>query len=558
MSENKIAFPVKLASNNPQSFGIVDATEISGHRSVGTLSDLYSISDSVLSILKDGSDAIGQEWFVVSEDCKYRLDNWENRKTTAGWTKLPKQWSIDDKQSISEKDQPNGYAGLDSNGKVPIEKIYGTTATVVVVETYESLPAVGSSDKIYVTTDTNTTYYWTGATYVEISKPISLGETSSTAYRGDLGAIAYAHSQILGGTGVHVSDTERINWNLAYNNNHTHGDNDVLNHLSIVDGKLKADIDFYSIGEVSAFGAGSGTGGSGLTQTVYGLSGLGGTYSNATLTDTFNAYTINQLHARLLQVEAGAAAVSSTERTNWNLAYTNNHTHTNKSVLDGITSTLIANWNTAYTNSHTHTNKSLLDAFSQSDNNVLDHLSVVNGNLKVDIDLRSGWFRSDGTTGWLNDTYGGGIYMTDTTYVRVYNSKSFWVNNNIVATGEITAFGASDIRLKSNIKQIDSALDFLGKVKTYEFDWNEKALSLNPLKAKRGAGVIAQEMSLLDNNFVHSIYGDYLGVDYERFIPYLIGGVNELSKKMYDYGNRLDRAEKRVAELELEVKRLIA
>ena len=85
--------------------------------------------------------------------------------------------------------------------------------------------------------------------------------------------------------------------------------------------------------------------------------------------------------------------------------------------------------------------------------------------------------------------------MTDTTYVRIYNNKAFWVDNNIVATGEITAFGASDIRLKSNIKQIDSALDFLGKVKTYEFDWNEKAIELNPLKAKRGAGVIAQEMS---------------------------------------------------------------
>ena len=139
--------------------------------------------------------------------------------------------------------------------------------------------------------------------------------------------------------------------------------------------------------------------------------------------------------------------------------------------------------------------------------------------------------------------------MTDTTYVRVYNNKAFWVDNNIVATGEITAFGASDIRLKSNIKQIDSALDFLGKVKTYEFDWNEKAISLNPLKAKKGAGVIAQEMSLLDNNFVHNIYGDYLGVDYERFIPYLIGGVNEVA-------DEVTILKKRVAELELEIKQL--
>ena len=51
---------------------------------------------------------------------------------------------------------------------------------------------------------------------VEIGAVV-LGETSSTAYRGDLGAIAYAHSQIAGGTGVHISTTERTNWNTAYN-----------------------------------------------------------------------------------------------------------------------------------------------------------------------------------------------------------------------------------------------------------------------------------------------------------------------------------------------------
>lgn len=320
---------------------------------------------------------------------------------------------------LSQKGTANGVASLDANGLIISAQLPSYIDDIIEVSSYSNLPAVGSSGKIYVTTNDNITYRWTGTTYVEISKSIALGETSSTAYRGDLGAIAYAHSQIAGGTGIHVSSTERTNWNLAYTNNHTHA------------------------------------------------------------------------------------------------------------------------------------NKSLLDAFSQSDNDVLDHLSVVNGKLKVDIDLRSGWFRSDGTTGWINDTYGGGIYMTDTTYVKVYNNKSFWVDNNIVATGEITAFGASDIRLKSNIKQIDSALDFLSKVKTYEFDWNEKALSLNPLKTKKGAGVIAQELNLLDNNFVHSIYGDYLGVDYERFIPYLIGGVNEVA-------DEVTILKKRVAELELEVKRLSA
>lgn len=58
--------------------------------------------------------------------------------------------------------------------------------------------------------------------------------------------------------------------------------------------------------------------------------------------------------------------ITSTERTNWNTASTNSHTHSNKSVLDGITTTLISNWNTAYTNNHTHSNKSVLDGITST------------------------------------------------------------------------------------------------------------------------------------------------------------------------------------------------
>jgi hypothetical protein len=39
------------------------------------------------------------------------------------------------------------------------------------------------------------------------------------------------------------------------------------------------------------------------------------------------------------------------------------------------------------------------------------------------------WFRSYGATGWYNQTYGGGITMNDTTWVRVYASKQFLVDN---------------------------------------------------------------------------------------------------------------------------------
>lgn len=40
------------------------------------------------------------------------------------------------------------------------------------------------------------------------------------------------------------------------------------------------------------------------------------------------------------------------------------------------------------------------------------------------------WFRSTDQTGWYNQTYGGGIWMRDSTYVRVYNGKGFVVDGN--------------------------------------------------------------------------------------------------------------------------------
>lgn len=37
-----------------------------------------------------------------------------------------------------------------------------------------------------------------------------------------------------------------------------------------------------------------------------------------------------------------------------------------------------------------------------------------------------GWFRSSGQAGWYNADYSGGVYMTDTTWVKTYNNKGLW------------------------------------------------------------------------------------------------------------------------------------
>lgn len=41
----------------------------------------------------------------------------------------------------------------------------------------------------------------------------------------------------------------------------------------------------------------------------------------------------------------------------------------------------------------------------------------------------SDWFRSYGATGWYNETYGGGIYMSDTTWIRTWQQKSFYTGS---------------------------------------------------------------------------------------------------------------------------------
>lgn len=56
----------------------------------------------------------------------------------------------------------------------------------------------GETGKIYVNINDNKTYRWSGSAYVVISETIALGETSSTAYRGDRGVVAYNHAAAKG------------------------------------------------------------------------------------------------------------------------------------------------------------------------------------------------------------------------------------------------------------------------------------------------------------------------------------------------------------------------
>ena len=104
--------------------------------------------------------------------------------------------------ATSLKGAKNGVASLDENGLVPSSQLPSYVDDVLEYDKLASFPKTGESGKIYVAQDSNKTYRWSGTAYVEISASLALGETSSTAYRGDRGKIAYDHSQKAHVTGV--------------------------------------------------------------------------------------------------------------------------------------------------------------------------------------------------------------------------------------------------------------------------------------------------------------------------------------------------------------------
>ncbi|MDH0030301.1 MULTISPECIES: hypothetical protein [unclassified Acinetobacter] len=80
------------------------------------------------------------------------------------------------------------------DGVIPASQLPSYVDDVLVYPTWSAFPVVGEAGKIYVTEDTNKTYRWSGSGYVVIADGVALGETATTAYRGDRGKAAYDHS----------------------------------------------------------------------------------------------------------------------------------------------------------------------------------------------------------------------------------------------------------------------------------------------------------------------------------------------------------------------------
>lgn len=104
----------------------------------------------------------------------------------------------------------SGMSASKLTGTIPTANLPSYVDDVVEGATTEDFPKTGEAGKIYVATSTNKTYRWGGSGYVEISASLALGTTSSTAFRGDYGNVAYTHATAKGaafGSGLYKITT---------------------------------------------------------------------------------------------------------------------------------------------------------------------------------------------------------------------------------------------------------------------------------------------------------------------------------------------------------------
>ena len=92
-----------------------------------------------------------------------------------------------------------------------------------------------------------------------------------------------------------------------------------------------------------------------------------------------------------------------------------------------------------YTNGDTYTSGTLrTDGILQANNGI-----SVDGNTVIDDG--AGWHRTYGKTGWINQTYGGGWYMTDTTWLRSYANKSIYTSGTMRADTDMRSAKYCDV-----------------------------------------------------------------------------------------------------------------
>jgi hypothetical protein len=224
---NDAIYVTEIAENRPRNFyglGSITARGINKQSGGGSFNE-----ELMWSLLGDGDnptkqialshlqvalatyatqDYVNNRGFLVATTAD--KNNWNTaygwgNHATAGYAKTT---DLSKYVTIASKGQPNGVVPLDSTGLISSVYLPAYVDDVLEFDSVANFPQTGEKGKIYVATDNNLTYRWTGTQYIEISKSIGLGETADTAYAGDKGKrnadniSTLFNTQIIAGTGL--------------------------------------------------------------------------------------------------------------------------------------------------------------------------------------------------------------------------------------------------------------------------------------------------------------------------------------------------------------------
>jgi hypothetical protein len=188
---------------------------------------------------------------------------------------------------------------------------------------------------------------------------------------------------------------------------------------------------------------------------------------------------------------------AATARTNLGIGTTDNVTFNNLTVANGSVNTLYTNFNTA-------------------SNNLVSLSNFAYQNKTWTFTGSNAYYSSNGNVGIGTITP---AYKLD-------------VTGEIRATGDIIAF--SDSRKKSNIKVIENAIDKIMNVSGYTFDFIDEPVS----NKRRHTGVIAQELSEVLPEVIHTDENGWLSVAYGNIVGLLIEGIKDLKKEIDELKTR--------------------